>query len=129
MSYQVNYFKNEKGEEPVRDYIKDLALEDKAKVFAYLKQLSDVGPQMRRPMADYMGNKTGLYELRPGKHRVIYFYMERKNIILLHALYKKTDKIPEGDVETALWRKEICQTLKRYNQVDFEEFEEKEEEN
>ena len=70
-----------------------------------------------------MGNKTGLYELRPGRHRVIYFYMERKNIILLHAFFKKTDKIPESDIETALWRKEICQTLKRYNSVDFEEFE------
>lgn len=123
MSCQINYFKNEKGVEPVREYIKDLVLEDKAKVFAFLKHLSEYGPQVRRPMADYMGNKTGLYELRPGRHRVIYFYMERKNIILLHAFFKKTDKIPESDIETALWRKEICQTLKRYNAVDFEEFE------
>ena len=75
-------------------------------------------------MADYMGNKTGLYELRPGRHRVIYFYMEGKKIILLHALYKKSEKIPEGDVDEALWRKEICQTLKRYHLVNFEEFEE-----
>ncbi|OGX13980.1 MAG: hypothetical protein A2351_05380 [Omnitrophica bacterium RIFOXYB12_FULL_50_7] len=98
---------------------------ERAKVFAYLEHLSEYGPQMRRPMADYMGNKTGLYELRPGRHRVIYFYMEGKKIILLHALYKKSEKIPEGDVDEALWRKEICQTLKRYHLVNFEEFEEK----
>jgi len=52
--------------------------------------------------------------------------MERCKVILLHALLKKTKEIPEKDIDTALFRKEVCQTLKRFHLVDFKEFEEKE---
>lgn len=123
MDYEIYYFEDDKGNAPVREYIKVLPDQDRAKIYAYLNRLSEVGPQMRRPMADYIGEKTGLYELRPSRHRIIYFFLERKNIILLHALLKKTDKIPEKDLRIAEDRKDICEVLKKYRMVDFEEFE------
>ncbi len=60
MNYQIYYFQDEKGTEPVREYIGRLTEAERAKVFAYLDYLSEVGPQMRRPMTDYLGDKTGL---------------------------------------------------------------------
>lgn len=121
MKYEIFYFEDDKEKTPVREYILRLPSAERAKVFAFLDHLAQVGPKMRRPMADYMGDKTGLYELRPGRHRVIYFYFERDNIILLHAFLKKTDKIPKKDLEIALFRKEICEVLAKFNQIDFEE--------
>jgi len=94
---------------------------EKAKGYAYLKHLSDVGYKMRRPFADYLGEKTGLYELRPGRHRVLYFFFVRNKVILLHAFLKKTDAIPIKDIDIALHRKEICQVLLKFNKVDFDE--------
>jgi hypothetical protein len=73
------------------------------------------------PFADYLGDRTGLYELRPGRHRVLYFFFVRSKVILLHAFLKKTDEIPKRDIEIALERKEICEVLLKYNRVDFEE--------
>ena len=119
MNFEVLYFVDEKGAVPVREYIQDLPEHEKAKVYAYLKHLSDVGHQMRRPFADYLGNKTGLYELRPGRHRVLYFFMIKNKIILLHALLKKTDKIPQREIDIALERKEICEVLHKFNEIDF----------
>ena len=75
---------------------------------------------MRRPFADYLGEKTGLYELRPGRHRVLYFFYIRNKVVLLHAFLKKTNTIPERDIEIALHRKEICEVPLKFNKVDFE---------
>ena len=121
MNFEVLYFVDEKGNTPVRECIKALPIPEKAKVYAYLKHLSDAGYQMRRPFADYLGDKTGLYELRPGRHRVLYFFLVRNKVILLHAFLKKTDEIPKRDIDIALQRKEICEVLLKYNKVDFEE--------
>ena len=121
MEYQAFYFEDNKGVAPVRDYILALPTAKKAKVFAYLHHLENVGPSMRRPMADYMGDRSGLYELRPGRNRVIYFYLQRNKIILLHAFLKKTEAIPEADIRVAEDRKDICETLGKYQMVNFEE--------
>lgn len=120
MNFEVLYFVNEKGEAPVREYLLALHSAERAKVYAFLKHLSEAGYKMRRPFADYLGDKTGLYELRPGRHRVLYFFFMRGKVILLHAFLKKTDAIPERDIETALSRKEICEVLFKYNRVDLD---------
>lgn len=121
LHFEVLYFVDEKGNAPVRDYVKKLTDTERAKVYAYLKHLSDVGYKIRRPFGDYMGDKTGLYELRPGRHRIIYFFLIKKKIVLLHSFLKKTDAISEKDIDMALSRKEICEVLMKYNKVDFDE--------
>ena len=121
MNFEVLYFVDEKGTAPVQDYLKALPSAEKAKVYAYLKHLSEVGYKMRRPFADYLGDKTGLYELRPGRHRVLYFFFVRSKVILLHAFLKKTDEIPKRDIDVALQRKEICEVLMKFNKIAFDE--------
>jgi phage-related protein len=50
--------------------------------------------------------KGDIYELRPGKNRVLYFYQDRKNrFILLHGFTKKTDKTPKSEVDKAIEEK------------------------
>lgn len=120
MNFEILYFVDDKGEAPVQEYIKKLPENERVKVFAYLKHLSDMGYQMRRPFADYLGDKTGLYELRPGRHRILYCFVIKNKIILLHSFLKKTDEIPEKEIELALSRKEICEVLLKYDRVDFE---------
>ena len=121
MNFEVLYFVDEKGKVPVQEYVRRLPLPERAKVYAYLKHLSEVGYQMRRPFADYMGGKTGLYELRPNRHRILYFFMIKNRVILLHAFLKKSDQIPEKEIDIALARKEICEVLCKYNKIDFSE--------
>jgi len=118
--YSVHYYRDEKQGYPVREYLDKLPKAEKAKAFAYIDFLRESGVQMRRPMADYLGGKTGLYELRPKPHRVIYCYVEGKKIILLHAFRKKTDKIPKRELEHALACKEISEVYRRYDMIDYE---------
>jgi len=119
--YTIYYYRDEKGNYPVYDYVVGLPKNHKAKVLAYVDYLSEMGPRMRRPMADYLGDKTGLYEIRPAPHRVIYCYFEGKKIILLHAFRKKTDKIRKEDIERALMAKEFSEVYARHDMIEYEE--------
>ena len=119
-NFEVYYYVDEKGMAPVRDYLFGLPEGQRAKVFAFVNFLSEEGYKVRRPFADYLGDQTGLYELRPKPSRVIYFFHHKNKIILLHAFLKKTKAIPPKELKVAMDRKENCEVLIKFNKVEFE---------
>ncbi len=121
MSFGIYYYVDEKNHAPVKQYLTKLPIHERAEVYAYLKHLSEAGYKIRRPFADYLGGKTGLYELRPGRHRVLYFFIKESKIILLHALLKKTNEIPKTEINIARKRKAACEILLKVDRVNFEE--------
>ena len=42
-----------------------------------------------------------IWELRPGNNRILYFYFEDNQFILLHMFRKKTNKTPKNEIEKA----------------------------
>jgi phage-related protein len=96
-------FVDERGRNPVREYLLGLPLKERAKVHAYIEELRRQGYNLRRPVADYIGH--GIYELRPGANRVFYFFFLRDNAVLVHAIRKKTDKLSQRDIELCVKRK------------------------
>ncbi|MBN1585901.1 MAG: type II toxin-antitoxin system RelE/ParE family toxin [Candidatus Omnitrophica bacterium] len=117
MIYKIIFFVDTKGACPVEEYMEKLSAPQQDKVFAYLRRLQEVGPQLKRPAGDYLGGKIKLYELRPGRHRILY-YFHGKNIVLLHAFLKKTDEIPKKDIELALFRKDICEVQFKHGRIE-----------
>lgn len=91
---QLIFFKTGRGDEPVRDYIDSLAL------LAELVQKGYLPP----PFAKKLKGVERLWELRPGRHRVIYFYYQGNKAILLHAFKKQSQKTPEKEIHVALQR-------------------------
>ena len=104
----IYFYVDERGHKPVKEFIDILPLKDQAKVLAYLDELKKQGHNLRRPMADYLGE--GIYELRPKDNRVFYFFFLKDNAVLLHARRKKTDRIPAGDMEICLKRRRQAET-------------------
>lgn len=120
MSWNVYYFLDERGGNPVQDFIDFLPPQDRAKVFAYIMELKEQGHNLRRPIADYLGG--GIYELRPRKNRIFYFFFLKNSVVLVHAIKKKTDKIPDEDRMVCLRRKaqveEYCKLEKLERESD-----------
>jgi phage-related protein len=98
----IYFYVDDRGHKPVREFIEALSLRDQAKVLAYVDELKKQGHNLRRPMADYLGDR--IYELRPSDNRIFYFFFLKNHAVLLHALRKRTDKIPHGDLELCLKR-------------------------
>ena len=76
----------------------------------YITYLEQVGEQVRRPVGDYLGGK--LYELRPKRARIIYFFMLKDYAVMVHAFRKKTDDIPVREIDLA--RKRMADFIERY---------------
>lgn len=70
---------------------------------------------MRRPAADYL--RDGVYELRPRDNRVFYFFFMKNSAVLLHAIRKKTDEIPDSDLELCLKRKQSVEDRGKIEQL------------
>ncbi len=112
MLANIYYFLDQRGNNPVKDFIKSLPVNERAKVFTYIGELKKQGSNLRRPIADYLGQ--GIYELRPKNNRIFYFFFLRDSAVLLHAIKKKADRIPERDLELCIKRKaQVEQEIKR----------------
>lgn len=96
MTKRVVYYIDERGGNPVWDFMTSLPVDDREKCFEYVAYLEEMGTQVRRPVGDYLGEK--LYELRPKQTRIIYFFMLKDYAVLVHAFRKKTKEIPEREI-------------------------------
>ena len=112
----IYYFVDGRGNSPVKEFIKALSLDDRAKVFAYIGELKKQGNNLRRPLADYSG--SGIYELRPKVNRIFYFFFHKDSAILIHALRKKTDKVPKKCLELCVERKAFVEESMRIEKLD-----------
>lgn len=99
MEKKVIYYENRKSEKPVKEFINKTDDKTKAKILARISFLGKHWDEIGRPSADYIGDK--LYELRiqfsQNKVRIIYAFMFKNYIVLLHGLMKTTAKIPKND--------------------------------
>jgi phage-related protein len=103
MLSNIYYFVDERGRNPVKEFISSLTVKEQAKVFAYINELLHQGHNLRRPIADYLTD--GIYELRPKGNRIFYFFFLKDSVVFLHAIKKKTASIPRNDLVLCLERK------------------------
>ena len=117
--YLVHFYKTSRGKYPVRDFIQQLPEKSRAKIWRYVELLEKHGPNLLRPYADQVQDKIRELRIRvsEGNIRILYFFLGR-NVILLHALKKKTQELPEKEIEQAKQR--MKDFLLRYDQGEFE---------
>jgi phage-related protein len=105
----VIFYQEKAGDAPVVDWLRELnATNEKAheKCRAALIRLALFGHELRRPDADFLC--YGIHELRVRlgsiNYRLLYFFHERTDSIVVHALTKE-DAIPAVEINRALARK------------------------
>jgi phage-related protein len=100
------FYKTEAGNEPVRDWLKELEQEDRYLIGTDIKTVEfgwPVGMPTCRPMGD------GLFEVRTNlpQNRIarVVFCIYEGRMVLLHGFIKKTQKTPKKDLDLAKERK------------------------
>ncbi len=106
MAVEVVYFKTERGDEPVREFVDGLAIGSKRKFWRKVAYLEQFGKDLCEPHAKYLGQ--GVYELRfrgpDGHFRILYFFFSGHCVVLTNAFKKQTDRTPKREMELALAR-------------------------
>ncbi len=104
MQFSVEYYQNEQGACPVRDFLHELKAsdpDDHAAVMAGLGKLRD-RQNHRSPLTTPLGD--GLLELRyVGKlnTRILWFFVKGQRIVAVHGIRNKGQAIPPTDLKTA----------------------------
>ena len=96
------FFRTEGGTEPVRDWLKDLPLEDRREMGKDLMRAQwrwPVGMPLCRPMGE------GLWEIRTNlpSNRIarVLLGVDKDVLVALHAFIKKTQKTPTSELAVA----------------------------
>lgn len=97
------FYRTEAGNEPVREWLKELSREDRKRIGADILTV-ELGWPIGMPVCRPLGG--GLQEVRSslGQNRIarVIFYVDRTGrMVLLHGFIKKTQKTPEDDLRLA----------------------------
>ena len=97
----VVFYKTEAGNEPVREWLKDMPKEDRQAIGEDIKP-AQYGWPLGMPLIRKI--ERGLWEVRStisaGIARVFFTVMDR-TMILLHGFVKKSQKTPQNELDTA----------------------------
>jgi len=106
----VVFFRKKSGHVPVLDWLITLKRRDRrayAKCVVRIERLAEAGQELGRPEAAHL--RRGIHELRIRRgrvhHRILYFFHQRHEAVLVHCLTKE-GKVPEEDIKKARERME-----------------------
>ena len=98
MKWKITYYNDD-----VTDAIKAWPKGIKSKFLRTIDLIEEHGAQLRPPMTDYLGD--GLFEIRvkaqEGIGRAFFCYVLKQEIVILHAIIKKTQKTPQKELKLA----------------------------
>ena len=107
MDWQIEYYTDTIGVEPVREFINTRSLDAQAEIHHVIGLLEEFALNLRYPYVYKIG-KTGIRELRihhsSDYYRIFYFAFTGRRFVLLHAFLKRTRKTPNREIEIALKR-------------------------
>lgn len=103
--WKVIYFISASGENPVKRFL-DARPRVKLKAFRILSNMEEFGLSSVIPHIKKLAG-TPLWEIRilgEDSVRILYVTKQGKQILLLHAFIKKTDKTPRKEIDISLAR-------------------------
>lgn len=114
LGWQVVYYESPNGDIPVKSFLDKAGPRLKTKAFRVLFQLEEYGLQT---IISHIKKLSGspLWEIRilgEDSARILFVTQLGKQILLLHAFYKKTQKTPIKEISTALIRLKEFQSRK-----------------
>jgi phage-related protein len=100
---KVVLYRDDDGSVPLLEWFASLSAKAKAKCLVRVERLKDLGHELKRPEADYLGED--IYELRASlqgiHYRMLYFFPGRNAVVLSHGLTKERE-VPRREIERAL---------------------------
>ena len=109
-SWGIEFYESHDKRCPVQDFLDGLDKPRRAKVVALIALLGEQGPTLPFPYSSQVRGKIRELRTQYGKerYRVLYFGGPKRTFVLLHALEKSSERLPERGIKIAEER------MKRY---------------
>ena len=82
------------------------------KIVTYMGLLKKHGTSIGEPVVKYISDS--IWELRPLKNRILFFYWKDNKFVMLHHFVKKTNKTPKKEIRNA--QAKLKDYLERYGE-------------
>ena len=90
--FTIEWYFDTKGKSVALDYFESINEKQQVKVLELFELIGNVGGIKNKEKFNNEGDK--IYAFKPKPHRFLCFFFEGKKIIVTHAFYKKTQKLP-----------------------------------
>ncbi len=108
---ELFFFKDPDGSVPFSDWLDGLERKAVTKCVQRLELLTELGHELRRPIADLL--RDGIYELRfryqNVNYRVLYFFSGSNVVVVSHGITKEK-RVPPKEIKKALERKRMVES-------------------
>ena len=110
LKFTIEFYKKPNKKCPIAEYLKSQNRKTEDKILAYLYNLATLQAFRQEPYSRQIKGKLRelKVETRQKSHRIFYFMMINKRIMILHAFLKKTEKTPKKETKKALEYMEEC---------------------
>lgn len=101
--HRIVYYTTPRGDCPVKEFMDELPRKSAEKTAIFIQYLGEKGPLLHRPYTDHV--RGSIRELRVqfahNSVRVLFFFMVKNDIVLLHGFLKKDMALRESDIRMA----------------------------
>ena len=106
--YDLIFYKDKNGKSEIIDFLDELqekaktdknARINREKILSYMAALAEYGTRIGKPVVKHIDGN--LWELRPLKNRIFFFYWKDDIFILVHHYIKKSQKAPQKELDKA----------------------------
>lgn len=106
--FELIFYKDKNGTSEIVNHLDELqesaktskdAKINREKILTYLAALSQYGTRIGKPIIKYLGDN--LWELRPLRTRIFFFYWKENKFVLLHYFIKKSQRTPKKEITKA----------------------------
>ena len=99
--FQIEFYFNEAGKIPAKEYLEEAALDVKVKLAALVKYIAEHGSIFDITKFRVVDPKEKIYEFKPLRYRFFNFFYEGRKIIITNGYMKKSQKVSNKDLERA----------------------------
>lgn len=101
--FEVLYYQKIDGTRPAEEFINSSDIKMKAKIYRNLELLELFGNALKKPISEHL--EDGIFEIRlqvgNDISRVLYFFVVGKTVILTNGFIKKTQEVPQEEIDLA----------------------------
>ena len=102
--FTIEWFYDERGKSPAREFFLALSDDRKATLIALAKRLGETG--VIRDATKFRSEGDKIFAFKPGQGRFLCFFFTGRKVIITNAFYKKSQKLPPREKERAVRAKE-----------------------
>ena len=116
--FEIQFYKDTNGKSEIIDYLDELKIKaqtskdakiNREKILTYLMALAEYGTRIGNPIVKHIDGS--IWELRPLRNRIFFFYWKDSKFVLIHYYIKKSQKTPTKEIDKA--RKNLKDFLER----------------